>query len=167
MYWIPAFFIFFEIIFFLSVDTIVRYDNIKILYQKYKNSELKNYSEKHFHGINVINSILAIGILAEFAYFIFGFFYPIWIISAIYFAQFLITTIISKLSGEPSIEKRIKLAKLKDFETSDIKFDRLLKLNELKSSEIKTHDWVKYIYPIIRIIIFASIIVLHYNYKII
>jgi hypothetical protein len=117
--------------------------------------------------MNVINNIIAIGLLAEFVYFIFGFFYPIWIFSAIFFVQFLITTIISKLNGEPSVEKRIKLAKLKGFETSDIKFDRLLKLNEIKKAEIKTYDFIKYIYPIIRIIIFASIIVLHYNYKII
>ena len=167
MYWIPAFFIFFEIILFLSVDNIVRYSNIKSLYQKYKDSALKIYSEKHFHGMNIINNILGIVLLAEMVYFIYGFFYPIWILSAIFFGQFLITTIISKLNGDPSVEKQIKLAKLKGFETSDIKLDRLLKLNEIKKSEIKTYDFIKYIYPIIRIIIFASIIILHYNYKLI
>ena len=167
MYWIPAFFIFFEIIFFLSVDNIVRYNNIKSLYVKYKDSALKNYIEKNFYGINVINSLLAIGLLSEMVYFIFGFFYPIWIISAIYCGQFLITSIVSKINGDPSIEKQIKLAKLKGFETEDTKFSRMLKLNELKSSEIKTYGCVKYIYPIVRIIIFATIIILHYNYKLI
>ena len=107
MYWIPAFFIFFEIIFFLSVDNIVRYNNIKSLYLKYKDSELKTYIEKNFHGINVTNSLLALVLLAEMVYFIFGFFYPIWIISAIYFGQFLITSIVSKINGDPSIEKQI------------------------------------------------------------
>ena len=167
MYWIPAFFIFFEIIFFLSVDNIVRYNNIKSLYLKYKDSELKTYIEKNFHGINVTNSLLALVLLAEMVYFIFGFFYPIWIISAIYFGQFLITSIVSKINGDPSIEKQIKLAKLKGFETKDTQFSRMLKLNELKNSEIKTYGWVKYIYPIVRIILFATIIILHYNYKLI
>ena len=166
MYWIPGFLIFFEIIFFLSVDNIVRYNNIKTLYQKYKVSELKDYIEKHFNGINIINSLLAIGLLAEIVYFIFGFFYPIWIISAIFFGQFLITSIVSKVNGGPSVEKQIKLAKLKGFETKDIQFSRLLKLNELKNSEIKTYDWLKYIYPVMRIILLASIIILHFNYKI-
>lgn len=165
MYWIPAFLIFFEIIFFLSVDQIVRYNNIKSLYQKYKDSALKNYIEKTFHGINIVNTFLALGMLGEMVYFIFGFFHPIWIISVIYFSQFLITSVISRLNGDPSVEKQIKLAKLKGFETEDTKFSRMLKLNELKSSEIKTHDWVKYLYPILRMIMLASIIILHYNFK--
>lgn len=164
MYWIPAFFIFIEFIMILSLDNLVRYSNIKFLYEKYKNDALRDYANKHFNGIGIVNSIFALILIGEMIYFIIALFYPIWIIAVIYFTQFLLLQIISKIKKDTSIEKRIKLAQLKGFETKDEKFSRLLKLNELKN--VKTHQWTMYIYPLIRIIIFASIIILHYNYKI-
>ena len=165
MYWIPAFFIFLEIILILSLDNLVRYGNIKFLYEKYKNSELKEYANLHFHGIAIVNSIFAITLIGEIIYFIVALFYPIWIISVVFLLHFLFLQIRAKLKKDISIEKRIKLAKLKGFETKDEKFSRLLKLNELKNSEIKTNQWMMYIYPVVRIIIFGSIIILHYNYN--
>lgn len=165
MYWIPAIFIFLEILLIVSLDNLIRYGNIKFLYEKYKNSDLKEYVNKHFHGIGAINSIFALNLIGELIYFIVALFYSIWFISVIYFVQFFIIQIVAKLKKDISIEKRIKLAQLKGFNTSDEKFSRLLKLNELKSSEIKIYQWTMYIYPILRIIIFASIIILHYNYN--
>jgi hypothetical protein len=41
----------------------------------------------------------------------------------------------------------------------------LLKLNSLKSTRILRKEWLGYTYAVIKIIIFASIIYFHYNYK--
>ena len=166
MYWIPAFFIFTEIVFILSVDKLVTYGNAKFLLDKYKDESLKRYIQSTYHGIDVITNIFGFIFLAQLLYFIVGFFYPIWMFSALFIFIFLINTIHSKLKKEIPIEKRIKLAKLKGFETTDTQFSRLLKLNELKNSKIKTNEWIIYLIPLFRIIVFMSIIILHYNFSI-
>lgn len=166
MYWIPAFFIFVEIFLILSVDKLSSYGNAKFLFDKYKDENLKKYIQLNYHGIDVMTNIFGFLLLGELIYFIIGFFYPmIWMFSALIIFVFLISTIFSKMKKEVPIEKRIKLAKLKGFETTDIQFSRLLKLNQLKDNEIKTNEWIKYIFPLFRIIIFISIIVLHYNFS--
>jgi hypothetical protein len=83
--------------------------------------------------------------------------------SSIFFIHYIVATIINKIKSQ-TIEKTVKLANLKNFDKSDIKFQRLLKLNELKGN--KTYNYIGYIYSTIRIAIFVAIIVLHYNYKI-
>ena len=66
---------------------------------------------------------------------------------------------------EATIEKIIKRAKLEDFEATDIKLSRLLKLNEIKN--IKTNNWLLYIYPVVKILAFMAIIILHYHFNLI
>lgn len=166
MYWIPAFFIFVEIFYILSIDTLVSYGNTKFLFEKYKDESLKKYIQLKYSGAETINNILGVLLLGEMIYFVIGFFYSIWMISASFVFVFLVSLIYSKLKKEVPIKKRIKLAKLKGFKSTDIQFSRLLKLNNLKD-EIKTNEWMTYISPVIKIIIFISIIVLHYNYKLI
>jgi len=57
----------------------------------------------------------------------------------------------------------IKRASLGDFQSTNIKFQRLLKLNELKT--VKTYDWYLYIFPVVKIVLWISIIVLQYNFN--
>jgi hypothetical protein len=165
VYWIPAIFIFLEFVFIMSLDSMVKNINAKIIYERYKDPNLAKYIKENYKGTEILSAILAICYIGQIAYFIVGLFKPIWMISIVYILYLTISTIVDKVRKTP-IEKTIKRAKLKGFEASDVKLDRLLKLNELKGSEIKTYEWMNYIYPLIRIIVFIGIIVLHYNFKV-
>ena len=65
------------------------------------------------------------------------------------------------------IEKIIKKASLNNFQSSDVKFDRLLKLNQLNNNDDITKK--RYEFPIfyflmsLKMFVFISIIVFHYN----
>ena len=167
MYWLPAIFIIIELIYINVIDMMSRFGNSNILLKKYKDEELKSYIKKEYDGMEKMSMFIGFFLLFEFIYFIVGFFYPFWMVSAVFIGLSIIATIISKIKGKNSIEKTIKLAHLNGFTSSDVKFDRLLKLNELKRDEIKTSEWALYISPIIKIVVFIAIIVLHYNYKMI
>jgi len=169
MYWLPGLFIVMEILLISYLDTLVRYTNVDFLYKKYKDEELKKYMKTEFPGAIGIGAVFAIYLIGVCVYFIVGLFYPfIWYVSVVLISFSIFEMIRSKIiKKEIPIEKRIKLARLNNFETSDIKFERALKLNELKHSEIKINEWKKYISPIIRIIIFLSIIILHYHFNLI
>jgi hypothetical protein len=165
LYWLPVLFIIGELIFLNYIDQFVAYINANKLLVKYKDEKLEKYLKSKYVGIVGIAVFISIFLIAEFIYFIVGIFHPIWVISVVYLGIYVLTTVISKINGEQSIEKTVKKAKLIDFESSDIKLQRVLKLNELKSNEVKTRDWINYIYPIIKIIVFTAIVVLHYQYK--
>lgn len=161
MYWIPAFFIIIELLYISYLSDIVKIANCKVLLKKYKNENLKDYIIKEYKSIEKILTNIGILLFFEIVYFVVGFFYPIWIFSLLYIIYLIIHTIITN-NYTSSIEKTIKKADLKEFQTDDIKLSRLLKLNELKG--IKIYKWTWYILPAIKITIFIAIIVLHYNY---
>lgn len=163
MYWIPIIFIFCELIYISNLDSITRYSNCNILLNKFKDRNLQTYIKNEFKSISIVFIFIGIYLFSEVIYFLVGFFYPLWIMSSIFFIYYIVATIINKIKSQ-TIEKTVKLANLKNFDSSDIKFQRLLKLNELKGN--KTYNYIGYIYSTIRIAIFVAIIVLHYNYKI-
>ena len=165
MYWIPAFFILFELVFINYLDKMIRSANATFLLNKYKDEDLAKYIKTNFPDIETKSGIIGIFLVLEFIYFIVGFFYPFWFISVVFVTITAITTIKSKINKKaPDIEKIIKIANLRDFVSSDIKMNRLLKLNELNSNNIKTKEWHVYMYASLKIIAFILIIVLHYNY---
>ena len=106
--------------------------------------------------------ILAPIFALEFIYFIVGLFYPFWFLSII-FIMYIIADVIF-ISKKGSIEEIIKRSKLKGFETTNIRFERLLKLNEL-GGNIKVREWTLYIPPIIRTLVFVLLIVVHFNFS--
>lgn len=167
MYWIPAFFILFEIVFINYLDTMIRSANAMFLAKKYNDVDLVKYIKKEFKDVEKYSGILGVFLVFEFIYFAVGFFYPFWFLSVIFIFITSISIIRSKIiKKSPEIEKIIKLANLRDFVSSDVKFNRLLKLNELNTNDIKTKEWHIYLYSVLKMIAFISIIVLHYNYHI-
>lgn len=167
MYWIPAIFIFIEIIYILTMDKLLVYGSAKNLADKYKDTNLKIYIENKYPNGDKVTAFFGFFLLLELIYFIVGLFFSLWMISVFIIFSYILNSLYHKIKKEQSIEKTIKLAKLEGFESSSVKFDRLLKLNEINTSEIKTNEWRMYIYPLIRIIAFTLIIVLHYNFKLI
>jgi len=165
MYWIPAIFIVFELLFLNYLDQILRYSNAIILSKKYKDKKLEEYIKIEHKDFDKILIVIGVFLLAEFIYFIVGLFYPIWILSVLFICYSIFMNIYSKFRKSSSVEQMIKLAKLKNFESSDVKFERLLKLSELKQDQVKTRTWIGYIVPVIKIFIFISIILFHYNFK--
>ena len=131
---------------------------------------LKSYIKSEFKGTEASITIMMIVIMLEYIYFIIGIFYSIWMISVFFIFTSILSLIISKLKKPDSDEiktmKLVKSAKLSNFETSDIKFQRFLKLNELNNKDVKTNIWITYLYSFVKIITFLSIIILHYHYKI-
>lgn len=166
MYWIPAIFIFFELIYINYLDSMIRYLNCKILNEKFDDYNLKRYIDNEFSSQEKIFAAIGFILFFQLIYFIVALFYPFWFISTTFIFLSLISTVKNKIKKDVPIEKTIKLARLKNFESENVKFERLLKLNELNQKDIKTYSWIGYIYPIIKIIVFIAIIVLHYNYKI-
>ena len=164
MFWIPGIFIAFYILFMNSFDKYVEYTNAKLLSEKFKDKDLLYYISTKYKDYNKVLIVIIFFILFELAYFISGLFTPIWIFSTAYIIYTIISQISSKIKKEKPIEKIIQKARLKDFKSSDIKFQRLLKLNEFKKTKI--NRWTIYIYPIVKIIVFMLIIILHYHYKI-
>ncbi len=170
MYWIPIIFIIFELIFIHVFDKIRRLEACNFLYNKFNdnNKYLESYIKNEFSGMENIKVFISLFFLFEFIYFFIGFFYPfIWIASTYIILTIFYKSIIPK--KEVDIKKYIQIANLK-IKSEDMKFSRLLKLNELKQE--KTNFWNKlfyvgYIDSLIRIIIFISIIVLHYNFNLI
>jgi hypothetical protein len=162
MYWIAAVFILIEILFFYNLDKIIQYSNILYLVKKYKDEDLIKYLKEKFKDFNNIITFFGIFMFLEYVYFIIALFYPFWFFSVLFF----IYTIGNHFKNKKvDISKVIKRAKLEDFKSSDVKFERMLKMNELEN--IKINEWTKYIIVILKIIMFISIIVLHYNYKLI
>jgi hypothetical protein len=60
MYWIPAIFIFFELIFINYISYFVKNQAAIKLYEKYKNPNLKNYIFEKYEVIRIIGNIFAI-----------------------------------------------------------------------------------------------------------
>jgi hypothetical protein len=166
LYWLPVFFIIAELVFINLLDKMISYSNANVLFVKYGDEKLDEYLKTKYSAIKGVTLFVAIFLTLEFIYFFVGLFSKIWMISVVYIAFDIFATIKLKLVKNTPIEKTIKRAKLVDFESSDIKFQRVLKLNELKANEIKTRDWINYIYPTIKIFAFIAIIVLHYQYNI-
>ena len=165
MYWLPAIFILLELLFIAKLDDILRYLNIKILQKKYPDEDFEAYIREEFEPkFEKIVGFFGLAFVGGYIYFIVGLFYPIWMVSILFFICEFIKSSIPKFQTK-SIERTIKLAKLNGFESSDVKFQRLLKLNELNNSNIKTYKWLAYIFPLIKLIIFGLIIVLHYNFN--
>jgi len=162
MYWLPAIFIFVEILYIYHVSDLISYVNATILYKKYKDENLESYIKNKYKDSIVTYFIIGGLIALEVIYFIIGLFFPFWILSIIFICYFIILILMTKFE-RVSTAKMIKLANLKNFSTSNIKFDRLLKLNEIKKSDIKIHNLKTYSYPIFKIIFFITIIVTHYN----
>lgn len=169
MYWIPAIFIIVQLSYLNFSDKLIRYTYARFLYDKFKDNDLRLYISNEFKDIEKITNFFGIFILLEFIYFIVAFFYPFWLLSTIYIFFIIIVNIFSKLKKkdeDKEIEKAINYAKLKNFKSSNIKFERLLKLNELKTNKKSFAHWRMYILIFIKIFTFISIIVLHYHYKI-
>jgi len=162
MYWIPAIFILVEMLYIYYVDKLISYANATALYKKYKDENLASYIKNMHEDSIILYFIIGIFLFLEVIYFIIGLFFPFWLISAIFLGCYIILIIIYKFENV-STSKIIKLANLKNFTTTDIKFDRLLKLNEIKQNDKKIYKLKNYLFSIIKIITFAAIIITHYN----
>lgn len=165
MYWIPAIFIFLELILLTNLDKLIRFESCVTLLKKYDDNNLKYYIEKEFNKMDKVLILFTVIMLLELVYFMVGFFYPIWFISTLIITYTIGYTIYSKFRTPVPIEGTIKLARLNGFVASDVKFDRLLKISELKKSEVKTKEWIGYVYSGVKIFIFIGIIYFHYNYN--
>jgi hypothetical protein len=168
MYWIPAIFIFFELIIISNLNKILRYDSCTILLKKYKDEKLSEYINEEFGDKSTIKTLIVILfflILFELIYFIVGLFYTFWIVSAIYLIFIVFYTIYSSFSKNTPIENTIKIANLKGFTAKDQQLDRLLKLNSLKNTKLLPKEWLGYAQSVVKILIFSSIIYFHYQYK--
>jgi hypothetical protein len=162
MYWLPAIFIFIEMLFIYHVDKLISYVNSLALYKKYKDKELLSYIEKEHKNSLIIYQTIGILLLLEVVYFIIGLFFTFWIVSIVFLFYFIILLLMDKFQSI-SNAKMIKLANLKNFTTSDIKFERFLKLNTINQSDMLIHKLKTYSYPLLKIIAFISIIIIHYN----
>ena len=162
MYWIPAIFILVEMLYLFYIDKMISYVNATALYKKYKDDNLVSYIKNIHNDSMFIYFTIGIFIFLEVIYFIIGLFFPFWFVSIVFLCYYIILILMDKFES-PSTSKMIKLANLKNFSTTDIKFDRLLKLNEINQRDVKIHKLKIYSYPILKIIIFAIIIITHYN----
>jgi hypothetical protein len=162
MYWIPAILIFVELLVIFHVEKLISYTNLLALYKKYKDDDLASYITKEHKDTSFIYAVIGVLLILELIYFIIGLFFPFWLVSVIFLFYFIVNLLIEKLKTT-STSKIIKLANLKNFSTSDIKFDRILKLNEINDKDIRLHKINIYLYPILKIIAFATIIIMHYN----
>jgi len=164
----PVIFILLEIITIYSIDEIIKYSNCQILYKKFKDIKLETYIKEKYGATEKLLLFISLGYLAQFIYFLVGLFYiGLFFISTVYIFCSLINMMYIKFKPKVPIEKTIKKAKLEDFHSDDIKFERLLKINELNSKKIKNYDYSAYIISTIKILAFIAIIVLHYHYNII
>lgn len=168
MFWLPAIFIVFEIIYIYNIDTLMFMAGSQSILKKYKSEDLKKYVESRSKDV-VMNALLVfVLVIGEFIYFIFGLFGNIWIYSVVFILFIVIGKLLSKIiNKEQTIEESIKMAGLEDFESNDVKLNRVLKLQELNGVDIKIHKWKYIIVPIIKILAFLSIIILHYHFKMI
>lgn len=164
LFWIPAIFIVIELIYIGSLPKVISLSNIALLSKKYKSDDLDKYIEKKYNGFSKLMLVSVLFILFETVYFIVGLFYSIWMFSIVFILFLLFSTVIStSRKKEKDLGKIVKRANLEDFETSDIKLSRALKMNEIKN--VKTNDWTLYIYPIIKVLAFLAIIILHYHFQ--
>lgn len=162
MYWIPAILIFVELLIIFHVEKLISYTNLILLNKKYENEDLESYITKEHKDTPFIYIVIGILLILELIYFIIGLFFPFWIVSVVFLCYFIYNVLTERLIPTPT-SKIIKLANLKNFSTSDIKFDRLLKLNEINDKDIRLHKINIYLYPILKIIAFSTIIITHYN----
>lgn len=164
MYWIPAIFIFFEIIIIYLTNDISKYDSLIKLQDKYNDKDLSKYISVNYKSWSFerVTDIIFIVYILEFIYFIVGLFFSYWIISIVYILGIILFNIYNDLYGDDSVETLIKMSKLKNFKSSNVQFDRLLKLNEL-NKDFKITEWTKYIVPTLKLSVFLLIITLHYN----
>lgn len=165
LYWLPAIFILTELTYLSLLSKLLSYFNASLLYQKYSDESLAIYIKEKYFGYDKITLVLVFIIIFQSVYFLVGLFHSIWLFSLVFFLFQIISIIKSNLSKKATIEKIIKRAKLEDFEATDIKLSRLLKLNEIKN--IKTNNWLLYIYPVVKILAFMAIIILHYHFNLI
>lgn len=165
MYWIPSVFLFTNLIFIYNLDKIIKYSNCLYLYEKYKDIDLSEYLYTKYKDYKSFYLFLLIAGFFELIYFIVGLFYSFWFFSIFILGCMVFISLYSKIKKN-DIRKIVKSANLEDFESKNIKFQRILKINEL-DERIKTNNWVAYILPTIKIIIYILIIVLHYNYNLI
>lgn len=163
IYWLPVIFIFFEFILIGQMSKMIEYTSLSFLYKKYKDDDLWKYINLNYKDFAKSYIFFGIILLIEIIYLIVGLFHSIWFISIIVLSHDLLVLVIKQLKPT-SIEKLIKRAKLEDFNSTNVKFQRYLKITQLNNN-IKTHNWLLFIFPIIKIMLFASIIILHYNYN--
>lgn len=158
-------FLAFEMYYILTLDTLIKYSNASELSKKFDNKDLNIYIEKKYFKYNYIVAIIIIFISLEFIYFMVGLSKPIINFSIIYIGLTFITFITNKIfSKYNTVEKMIKKANLTDFKTDDIKFQRLLKIKELKKNKYFTLK--EYLIPTIKFLIFLTIILMHYKFGI-
>lgn len=167
MYWIPGIFIVLDFLVICVLPDVIRMASLKELAKRYKDKNLDAEINKFSNlAVNWMENFVVIVYLLEFIYFIIGFFYAIWIYSSIYIGMVVFNKILSSIKKEVPTEKLIKYANLKGFNAADVKFSRLLKIYELEN-KVKDYYLKPYLYSAIKIIAFASIIILHYNFKLI
>lgn len=162
MYWIPAIFVVLDFISLLLFSDLSRGYNSMFLADKYNNKELEKYVTSNHPLQREIILGLIILLFLEFVYFVICLFYPLWIISIISISIGVIYGIITITRKKP-IDEIIRKAKLNNFQTSDVKFDRLLKLNELNDTKRRYKFPIIYILISLKMFVFISIIVFHYN----
>lgn len=161
IYWIPAIFIIFDFISLLLFGDINKGYNSNQLLCKYNDKELERYISRNYPIQDEMVMGFSVLLFFELIYFVVCLFYSFWFISIIVIITGLIYGITVVIKKEP-IEKIIKRSKLNNFHSSDIKFDRLLKLNELND----TNDFgilLDYILMSLKMLVFMLIIVFHYN----
>jgi len=158
----PAIFVVTNIFFIHSLDNLIKFSNGEYLYKKYNDNDLKKYVEDKYKGFVAPYLIIAFILIGELIFCVIGLFHPIWVITIIIIFYDLFIFLYRKIKPL-KISTIIKRASLGNFQSSNIKFQRILKLNELKV--VKTNGWTLYIFPIVKIILWISIIVLQYNYN--
>lgn len=164
MYWIPIVFIVYELFYISTVKSLVKYTSITELVKKYDNRELKDYVEKNYVGYGVVAVVILVFIFLEFIYFMVGLTKPIMDFSLVYIGVIILSSLLNIIiKKRDSIEKTIKRANLTNFTTTDIKFQRLLKMNELKPT--KVYHWREYMFTFIKLAIFLTIVIMHYKFE--
>lgn len=177
MYWIPAIFVFGEILFLIGIPSLMKvlaFNNFLKEITKEREKELRTERLKNWS--NIVNSkqfdvelpkeknttIAGLYYLGLIIYFVVGLFYPIWWLSLIIFSMVIISVLISKIfktSWECFLD-------LNDFNEELIpqKLERKIKLSEIDGN-YKTQRIIlltkEYLFSLARLGVCVSIIVLH------
>jgi len=164
MYWIPIVFIVFEIIYISMTSELMKFSSATTLNTKYKNHDLTSYIKNKYLGYGWISLFIVSVMFLEFIYFVIGLTKPIFYFSLVYLLYIIVANVVNQLIKKRlnSISRLVKLSELDDFETDDVKFQRMLKINELEGG-VKVYRWMWFMPPLFKLGIFVAIVLMHYK----
>lgn len=178
MYWFPAILFFFEIFYLMNIPSLLKtlaFNALLSQLTKDRNKETQQEYLKNWGGIThattqvelpkekatVLSGLYHLIILI---YFLIGMFYPLWWISLIIFSLIILNVILSKnIIKAKNLEYFLDLSEFDDGVIPQ-KLERKMKLSSIdnnyntKSKIILTKE---YLFSIIRMSTYASIIILH------